>query len=100
MDYPNKIRKATNRVNKAIDSVNANLNRAYPIKVFANKGLRLAALIKDPNTIPIPAPTPANAINALPAPIIFAACNMVIENRINTPRLKRIETVFTKTPLS
>ncbi len=40
-------------------------------------GLRLAAWIKDPNTIPIPAPTPAKAINALPAPIYFAACTII-----------------------
>ena len=35
-----------------------------------------ALWIKDPKRIPIPAPTPANAIRALPAPINFAACTM------------------------
>jgi hypothetical protein len=74
---PNRIKNATKRVNNAMDSVNANPRSAYPTNCFAIKGLRLAAWIKDPNTIPIPAPTPAKAIRALPAPINFAACTTV-----------------------
>jgi hypothetical protein len=74
---PNRIKNATKRVNNAMDSVKANPNNAYPTNCFAIIGLRLAAWIKDPNTIPIPAPTPAKAIRALPAPINFAACTTV-----------------------
>jgi len=72
-----KIKNATNRVNNATDSVNANPKRAYPINCFAIKGLREALIINALNTNPIPAPTPARAIKALPAPIIFAASNIV-----------------------
>lgn len=68
-----KIKKATNRVNSAIDSVKAKPNKAYPINCFAISGFLDALLIREPKTIPIPAPTPARAIRALPAPIIFAA---------------------------
>lgn len=39
-------------------------------------GFRAKEVIKDPNTIPIPAPTPAREIVAQPAPIIFAACKV------------------------
>jgi hypothetical protein len=35
-------------------------------------------VIKDPNTMPIPAPHPANAIVAHPAPINFAAVSCII----------------------
>lgn len=91
----NKIRKATNRVKSAMDSQSANPKRAYPINCFAIKGLRPALWIKDPNTIPIPAPTPANAIRALPAPINFAACTMCIKkNEIPSSCSEWIRTII------
>ena len=34
-------------------------------------------MINAENTVPIPAPTPANAIVAKPAPTNFAACNLL-----------------------
>lgn len=68
-----KIRKASNNANRATDSVRANPSSAYPISCLAIVGLREALLISALNTIPIPAPTPASAITALPAPINFAA---------------------------
>ena len=34
-------------------------------------------MIKAENTVPIPAPTPANAIVDKPAPINFAACKII-----------------------
>ena len=77
LDDPNKIKKVTKSAKSLTLSHNANPNKAYPIKAFAIVGLRLAAWISAPNTIPIPAPTPAKAINALPAPINFAACTII-----------------------
>lgn len=72
-----RIKKVTNNLNNLTLSQRANPNKAYPINAFAIVGLRLAAWIYAPNTIPIPAPTPANAIKALPAPINFAACTIM-----------------------
>lgn len=41
-------------------------------------GFRLTELISDENTIPIPTPAPASPIVANPAPMYFAACNILI----------------------
>lgn len=56
---PNKIKKVTSNLNNLTLSQRANPNKAYPINAFAMVGLRLAAWINAPKTIPIPAPTPA-----------------------------------------
>lgn len=74
---PNRIKNATNNANNATDSTRANPSNAYPNNCFAINGLRPALWIREPKTIPIPAPTPASAINALPAPINFAACTIL-----------------------
>jgi len=56
---PNKIKKVTSNLNNLTLSQRANPYKAYPINALAIVGLRLAAWINAPNTIPIPAPTPA-----------------------------------------
>jgi hypothetical protein len=69
--------KAIIKAKRAIASDNAKPKIAYPNNCFVNEGLRATELINDPKTIPIPAPAPANAIVAHPAPINFAASNMI-----------------------
>ena len=72
--------------NNKNDNINANnpiaSTIAKPKIVKENKealkdGLRAVALIIDPNTIPIPTPAPPKPEEAKPAPIYFAACNIL-----------------------
>lgn len=60
-------------MNNAIASVRANPKIEYEKSCFVKDGFRATAVIKEPKTIPIPAPHPARAIVAAPAPITFAA---------------------------
>ena len=63
--------------NKAIASVKANPKIAYPKSCFVKEGFRATEFIREPKTMPIPAPAPANAIVAQPAPINFAPSTII-----------------------
>lgn len=60
-----------------VASDSAKPSTAYPNKVSFKETLRATAVIKEPNTVPIPTPAPANPIAAEPAPIALAACNNI-----------------------
>lgn len=66
--------------NKPIASVRAKPKIVIENKEERKEGLRAVALIKEPKTIPIPTPAPANPKEANPAPINLALCNIIIYN--------------------
>jgi hypothetical protein len=47
-----------------------------------NWGFLAVAKINEPNTVPIPAPAPINPEHATPAPMYFAAANILYNKKI------------------
>ena len=81
VNYPNKIKKDIINAKRAIASVKANPKIAILNKSCLNEGLREIPMINDPNTVPIPAPAPANPIAAAPPPIFLAASKSIKRGR-------------------
>lgn len=77
-NYPNKIKKVTIKAKSAIASVKAKPKIATLNKSCLNEGFREIPRIKEPKTVPIPAPAPANPIVAKPPPIFLAASKSMI----------------------
>lgn len=73
----NNNKKTIIKANKAIASVKANPKMAILKSSSFNEGFLDIPKTKDPNTVPIPTPAPANPIVANPAPMYFAACNSI-----------------------
>ena len=67
-----KKRKEIITQNRPIASDIANPKIAYVNSCCFNFGFRAYAIVKFPNTVPIPAPLPATPIVAAPAPISLA----------------------------
>ena len=76
-DYPKSNRKAIINANRATASESANPKIAYVNNWPFNEGLRAYPMIRDPKTVPIPAPDPATPTVAAPAPISLAASNIL-----------------------
>lgn len=74
-EYNNK--KAIIRAKSPVASDKANPRMAYANNCGLNAGFLDVAVIKPENTIPIPTPAPAKPIVANPAPMYFAAANII-----------------------
>ena len=70
-------RKTIINANRAIASVKANPRIAILNNSSFKEGFREIPNTNDPNTLPIPIPTPAKLMVAIPAPINLAACNII-----------------------
>src|ERR1700742_2766618 len=69
--------RATTRPNRPVASHSAKPSSRLVVWVAAAPGLRRAPDRYDPNTLPMPIPAPTRAIQAIPAPIIFAAATSI-----------------------
>jgi hypothetical protein len=72
-------------------SVKANPNMVIPNKSLRKLGFLETAVKKPAKTIPIPVPTPANAIDAKPAPIVFEANKKEAEKFIVFLKKKKLQ---------
>src|ERR1700733_1800338 len=73
----NRIRNAIASPNRPAASPSAKPRKAKGCTWACAAGLRATALISDENTLPIPMPAPTSAMQARPAPIIFAEARSI-----------------------
>jgi hypothetical protein len=83
LDYEYNTKKDTISANNPVASAKANPKIAYVNNCPRIAGFRAVEAINDENTDPIPIPAPVNPIAANPAPIYFAACNILKKNNNN-----------------
>lgn len=78
MNYPYKIKKLTINENNPVASAKANPKIANENNCPLIWGFLAVEAINDEKINPIPAPAPINPEQAKPAPINFAAANIVL----------------------
>lgn len=76
-NYEYRTRNETIRANSPVASARANPRIAYVNNCPRTPGFRAVEEINDENTEPIPIPAPVRPIAARPAPMYFAACNIL-----------------------
>src|SRR5215472_538847 len=67
---------AISRPKRPVASASAKPRKAQV--VTCAEGLRASELMSEPNTLPMPMPAPTRAMQARPAPIIFAAATSMV----------------------
>src|SRR5215469_14410379 len=67
---------AISRPKRPVASASAKPRKAQV--VTCAEGLRASELMSEPNTLPMPMPAPTSAMQARPAPIIFAAATSMV----------------------
>jgi len=77
-NYANKTKNAIIKANNPVASARANPKIAKENNWFLTWGFLAVDAIKEEKIKPIPAPAPINPEQAKPAPIYFAAVNILI----------------------
>src|ERR1700741_207766 len=84
------------RPNRPVASASAKPRNAKGCTCACAAGLRATALISDENTLPMPTPAPTRAMQARPAPIIFAEARSMCgfpfaeEKRAGSVQMQRV----------